>query len=471
MRIVHRLLVNRISLEALGVLVLLGAACGGVPDLNGEGTVRSDITGGSPLGGSDPAWVGELVRSPTAGPFCTASLIDSRHVLAAGHCIFGHGTTGIIVRAVGAYFRLRDGTVVAGKYAFYDRGWQDQNFPHDAAVIELADPISAPLPDVIDDALPANGASNLIVVGAGRPGYALLKLGQRVVNNSFSLNGGLFIEGQGLGGGVCNGDSGGPLIGGNHLFGIVSDFACSGCECTSGNLTTFTRMHDAAVFIQNVLHGGSLDTRLDMAIDPCANAHCGDNWYCAGNCGATGPAGTRYHCVGQRAIETQQCAGGCSFCTGPDQCGPSCTADPCASAHCGDNWYCAGNCGATGIVGTRYHCVGQRAIETQQCAGGCSFCSGPDQCGPCPPDPCANAHCGDNWYCAGNCGATGPAGTRYHCVGQRAVETQQCAGGCSSCNGSDQCGSCTADLGANARSDGGTAMSSEKRTGGCSFSR
>lgn len=67
--------------------------------------------------------------------------------------------------------------------------------------------------------------------------------------------------------------------------------------------------------------------------DPCAATLCGDGFYCGGECGAGGQAGTRYLCRNQSLVSLENC--GCQYCPiAADICTNGSTKQSCQSNAC-----------------------------------------------------------------------------------------------------------------------------------------
>jgi len=181
------------------------------------------ITYGMPGGNTHPE-VGALVGDFSSGrfPYCSGTLISPTVFLTAAHCDLG--TDRVMVTFDSAWHD--GGNVVTGTYIADPDYIQNQNDPHDLAVVILDKPIRniapAALPRLgqFDAKLPKHQAFTAVgyggqerVIGPGGPLIDYLDVREQSVSTLNAVGPGYLrlSQNQATGdGGTCYGDSGGP---------------------------------------------------------------------------------------------------------------------------------------------------------------------------------------------------------------------------------------------------------------------
>lgn len=209
------------------------------------------IIGGEPADFGEYPFMVALLFEPNAGndfqkQYCGASLIASRWVLTAAHCIdFLAGPSEVAVAVSRTHLNSTEGQRRAVKAIYIHPDWNPDIFSPDVALLELTRPVTGITPirlaGTADNSLEAAGTP-LTVIGWGntdtRPNHAsfpdaLREVVVPVVGDAAcdkAYGGFVTVETQlcaGEGGvDSCQGDSGGPLFatvsGGPIQMGIVS---------------------------------------------------------------------------------------------------------------------------------------------------------------------------------------------------------------------------------------------------------
>jgi secreted trypsin-like serine protease len=204
------------------------------------------IIGGNPVTGSPyPSMAAVYVDG---GFSCGGTIISSRWVLTAGHCI----SPGVTTVHVGSNSRA-NGQVLAVDQAIAHPQYDSSDFTNDVGLLHLAAPTSLPtirLAGAGDNNLEADGAKAMLVGwGDKTPTLGLLSpdalqsrqltviSDQNCFGESASLNAQTTVCTSDLLAGQCNGDSGGPLLGATPTgwveIGIVSNSTVLLCGAIS----------------------------------------------------------------------------------------------------------------------------------------------------------------------------------------------------------------------------------------------
>jgi hypothetical protein len=301
---------RRRGARALGLLAATSVLAAGAPALasGADGTtvlrsqsqtVKPQIVGGSQIQVSRAPWqvlieVRTTTPQGTAIGLCGGSLVDDRHVVTAAHCTFDGDNqpkndlteytvySGLSDRSdlpagdPGDNVQQRTGPQIASvdRHPNYvspgDRGTVAE-FANDVAVITLAAPLAVDGTTTRPIALPAAGpnpgaGTNVFVSGFGlqedgtgnpnaTPNGHLYGLDTALVDaaagNAAGPYNALYLVTQSTNGSTCSGDSGGGLVQGETLVGVVS----SGARCGVGELGNFTALTagENLTFLRNVI--------------------------------------------------------------------------------------------------------------------------------------------------------------------------------------------------------------------------
>lgn len=287
---------------------LLVAACG-EPFEPAVASTSQAVVGGQAEARYPP--VGYLLvgdsRATLHGPNCGATLIAPDVAVTAAHCIAGEKAFGVAIGP--SALRVNAKTAVPHASYLGNAGGMER-YAHDVAVVFLDVPIPSVEPATVGAASTA-GAYRYIGYGRTTVGDSTVTAGYTnerkstamAVTSVVPLN--LFTAG--LGGGLCWGDSGGPLMdedGGTTIYGVLADFS-EVFVCKVGNEMIFTSLdaerpflsaalacHERATAgcIAAVLKGGALTPDGGLACETfCAevnlgNGGCGGGWRCDGLC-------------------------------------------------------------------------------------------------------------------------------------------------------------------------------------------
>lgn len=277
-------------------LVLL-AACTGSAEL---GTASQSIIGGQTANPADYPTVVALEEQP-GNWFCTGTLIDSKWVLTAAHCVAEGPATGLHVRFDDADVNdATGGKVVAVAKVHSNPMFDWEAWDNDIALLELAEPVTDRTPTPIHrDAIAAGTA--VLDVGYGVEdnndgGGGLLRQVSKVTADCAGAND-PGVSGDNLvcmdasdGRGSCFGDSGGPTFaeinGARVVVGVTS--GGTGDLCGAG-WDLYTSVHAELAFIDSVMNAAPTPPEPDpMPSDPTPPAGTDDKDDDGGGCSSTG---------------------------------------------------------------------------------------------------------------------------------------------------------------------------------------
>ncbi len=241
-----------------GALVVASAALtislvGCTEDISGT---QQSVVAGRGEKGYAPVGYLAVGRSSDAlrGPNCGATLIAPTLAVTADHCIedgkyYGIGFGDVYSSSIHAATR-----VVRHPSAYHSGSTR---YRHDVAVLELAEPVEGIEPATIGETITGN-TNRYVGYGRNTEGNYDVETGYTGERKSAaervywtdSYN----VWTQGVDGGLCWGDSGGPLMGeGDHtIFGVLADFEGS-FYCSSGNTMIFTALAREMRFLRPLM--------------------------------------------------------------------------------------------------------------------------------------------------------------------------------------------------------------------------
>lgn len=219
---------THLLLVLLTLCISLGLGCGGVAydgyDYDEDGERTANIVNGQNDHGH-PA-VGVLYLKGQAG--CTATLIGTRTVLTAAHCVTDSTSVPYQLFSNIGFALQPGGQVHSAEAVMVHQAYGSQNA--DVAVVRLSQPITSVTPMLIASKAPHVGETITLVgfgiTADGASGTFGTK--RRATNTIGKLTATemIFYGAQGGVGNICNGDSGGPAFatrdGREHLVGVHS---------------------------------------------------------------------------------------------------------------------------------------------------------------------------------------------------------------------------------------------------------
>jgi hypothetical protein len=413
------------------LMVVLLAACGVPPASEPQEQLAQPIVGGT-VNTGDPAVFLLLSQAPNAPgvSICTATLIDSRTLLTAAHCVDDLSAT---VQASNA--ATIDGRNSSNVWRVVDRrihpmwrGTAANSFFGDIAVVRLnAAPPVTPKPWNTANLQPFIGRA-VRSVGYGITGPSssnssgIKRQVELTLRSVQQFN--LFI-GNMNNKGICQGDSGGPTFmtfpdGVERVIGVHSYTA--GTECTYGaaSVTSYYAPQIQAWLAEwesptcnedgrCVMNCPQVDLDCVCGRDNQCTAACPDlsrDPDCPANCGTDGICAQ-----GVCPVPDRDCVARGSTCARPDQCASrQCIVDPQNPLP-----YCSEPCASGGCTGG-YQCDGARNVCTKpqlpvvspgmRCTPGANFCSGGNACTgvfrgeeKCSSVCSSDANCPAGWKC------------------------------------------------------------------------
>lgn len=241
-------------------LALLTVACDdrvGGAEIAESRTSQDRIVGGSAFAGlpgigylfaSNPNW--------SSGLYCTATLVTSRKLLTAAHCVTN--ANGTIATSI--TYGFQDGTGgTSTAVAVHPQFLPDRILNYDVAIITLPQASAlAPLPILAQDTQAAVG-SQVLLVGYGTDNPNVGTSSRRSVTTSVNAIDTSFVHFGNSSANVCFGDSGGPVlstVGGSYAIAAVISYVTAPV-CYSDSAGPRLDNHWAFITAQTGLTAGS----------------------------------------------------------------------------------------------------------------------------------------------------------------------------------------------------------------------
>jgi hypothetical protein len=228
----------------------------------------SAITRGGTLDGEDHPYVGLMVANVDGAPAwrCSGALISPTLYVTAGHCTFGADGATLWFESDVEQDRVELGypfsggpTSVTGTPVTHPEYLDEAFFLYDLGVVVLDEPIaldgyaSLPTPGAVDDIPPGRRSATVTAVGYGlqsvkptltadltRYQADLMVVDTRGVAGlgryarAFEDASSFVVSGDARHGGTCFGDSGGPILRGDTIMGVISFGLNANCAGIGG---------------------------------------------------------------------------------------------------------------------------------------------------------------------------------------------------------------------------------------------
>jgi secreted trypsin-like serine protease len=245
------MVISRLRWCGLAAAPILLASC--AADAVDTDSSSESVVGGHTETGYAP--VGYLIHgtSPSSmkGPVCGATLVAPSVAVSASHCINAFPGDGFGV----SFGKAGAGPQYVAKKVFMHPLYDPNGFEryrNDISVLIFAQPISQPVAHIASAA--SGDSTRYIGYGRTTPGGPDVQTGYTFERKSalekMTATDALSIYTTGVDGGLCWGDSGGPLFrdGTNDVLGVLADFN-QVFDCHVGNEMIFTSIAAQQAFI------------------------------------------------------------------------------------------------------------------------------------------------------------------------------------------------------------------------------